>query len=137
MLINHKKTGQKRGFTLIEILLVITIIVILISIIIVSLNGSRKTARANNTRTALKSVLPVVISCNDSQSLINIPAGSENGTKLVCVSFPNAFWPKLPDNYSYVAGGNYTANCLFQVFTDGDTASNILCNCATQACDFV
>ncbi len=129
---------NKRGFTLIEILIIVAIISLLAVAILVSVDQSRKNARINNTKAALRSALPIIISCNDSGGTVSEPTGSETGSHLICQTggFDTSFWPKLSGGYTYVNGGSYNdVNCNFQVLTNGDRASNISCSCQGQRCD--
>lgn len=124
-----------KGFTFIEIMVVIVIILIVAAIVLVSVNQSRKNARINGTKTSLKTTLPIIMSCKDSNGAVSAPSGSETGTNAICNNIPNANWPKLTDRYEYVSGGSYDSNnCNYQVSTNGDTAVPITCDCALQTC---
>lgn len=127
---------KRRGFTLIEILVVIAIIAILVTAVMVSIGESRKKARINSTITSVRSALPIIISCNDiiPTGHINFPAGSETGATLICQETAGSFWPKLVVGYEYAAGGDYTGDCRFEISTNGDRAANIVCDCVKQAC---
>ena len=126
---------NKDGFTLIELLIVVAIIGILAAVVLISGAYSIRSARVNNTKTTLKNAILAVVSCNDSNSPVNVPNGVENGAKIICNNFSGAFWPKLQGNHSYVAGGNFTANCNFEIDTDGDSASNLRCTCYSGICN--
>lgn len=129
----------RKGFTMIEILMITAIVVILTVVSLITFNNSKRKARINTTKSVLKTTLPVIISCKDSGGTVNIPLGNESdGNKLICSSgFPNSYWPKLTDGYSYgstMVSFN-TVNCNFDVFTNGDSDSNIVCNCSDQKCN--
>lgn len=132
-------TKRLKGFTLIEIIVVVVIISIVATIVAVGVNQSRKNARINGAKTSLKTALPIIVSCKDSGGLVHIPSGSETGVKLICNTIPGAFWPKLAGGYTY-GGGTYDSNnCSFQVSTSGDVmmpsgSTYLICDCATQAC---
>jgi prepilin-type N-terminal cleavage/methylation domain-containing protein len=126
---------RREGFTLIEVLIVVAIISILATIVLVSTMQSKRNARLNNAKTTLKNVILVVYSCNDAGSPVVAPSGTETGTKMICANSTKSFWPTLQGGYTYVAGGNYTINCNFQVSTNGDSAANLQCLCATQRCN--
>lgn len=128
---------NKKGFTLLEILIVVAIIGILASVIFVFMSQSKKNARLNNAKTALKGAILMVISCNDANSTVNVPSGLENGTKDICPATPNSHWPALQGGYTYVAGGNFGPTCSFQINTKGDSTNPggiITCYCSTQRC---
>lgn len=126
---------NKKGFTLLEILIVVAIIAILSSIIFVFMSQSKKNARLNNAKTLLRTTLPAVVACNDSNGTVNVPSGSGTGNTKICQSggMATAYWPKLNNGYLYVAGGNYSYSCNFQISTNGDSA-NLTCNCINQIC---
>lgn len=129
-----KVIKRRRGFTLIEILIIIIIIGILASAILVSINQSSKNARINSAKTSLRSVLPAIIACKDGGGNVNNPSG-ETDICASAVGLSSSKWPTLSYGYVYVAGGIYnSANCSFQVSTNGDTASNLACSCASQIC---
>ena len=128
--------NKKKGFTLIELMIVIMIIAILALVIIVSTVQTKRNARLNNTKTSLKGAILAIVSCNDSGNPVNVPVGNtEDGNKIVCSSLPKARWPQLQGSYSYVAGGNFSANCDFQINTNGDSSGNLRCTCASGRCD--
>jgi prepilin-type N-terminal cleavage/methylation domain-containing protein len=123
-----------RGFTLIEVLVVVFIITVLAGVIMVSWFGIKKSARVNSAKTTLRTALPAVISCNDSGGgSINIPKPSEDGTTLICTNNSTAFWPALPAGYAY-EGGDYSADCDFQISTNFDSP-DLDCRCTTQVCN--
>lgn len=126
-----------RGFTFIEIMVVVAIIAIIASAVLVSIGQSRKNARINGARTTLRSALLVISSCKDSGSNVMAPSSTETGNTLICQSgIAGAFWPRLPDGYVYGAGGANMYNstsCNFKVSTS-DTETPLVCDCITQTC---
>ncbi len=126
---------ERRGFTLIEILVIVAIIAILVTAIMVSIGESRKKARISSVLTSAKSALPIIVSCNDLSPTghINFPSGTETGTMLICQEIAGSFWPKLLSGYTYADSGDYTENCNFEI-TTVDRAANIKCSCEKQSC---
>jgi prepilin-type N-terminal cleavage/methylation domain-containing protein len=128
---------KKQAFTLIELLIVVAIIGILAAAIIVNTNQSKKNARINNAKSALKGALLTIISCNDANSAVDPPSGPEIGTRVICASSPKSYWPKLQGGYEYTSGDFTSANCNFEINTNSDTPSGILtCLCSTQRCSY-
>jgi len=119
-----------KGFTLLELMIVVAIIIIVAVVVLVSINSGRKSARLNSTKTTLRSVLTTLVSCGISGGAVSAP---NSGTQ-ICNKIPNAEWPSLPGGYVYVAGGDYSYMCNFQVSTGGDSASNLICDCLDQRC---
>lgn len=129
---------NKKGFTLLEILVVVAIIIILSSVILVFISQSKKNARLNNAKTALKGAILMVIACNDANSTRGIPSGTETGTRDICTATPNSHWPALQGGYTYVVGGNFGPNCNFQINTKGDSTNPggiITCYCSALRCN--
>lgn len=130
---------KEKGFTIIEILVIVAILSILITVILTFMGQARKNARINSAKTTLKSVVTTIVSCKDpsGSGMVNAPLPIEDGTKQICNNIPNAFWPELPGGYTYEAvGANYSINCQFEVNTNGDTPNNLKCNCVSQLCTY-
>lgn len=130
---------SKKGFTFIEILVIVAIIALLATAIMTFLGESKRRARINSVKTSLRSTLPIIVSCNDyPKSEVGIPSGSEDGRGQICpAKSPNSFWPELPAGYTYPdtdTGYNYNENCSFEIFPNGDRATDIVCNCVKQIC---
>ncbi len=129
----------KKGFTLIELMIIVSIIALLAVAITSVMLGAKKEARINNTKNTLKSTLLAVISCKDSGGNVNTPIGSESGAKSICnpaASFSNAFWPMLNAGYTYSPTGIYNSvYCSFDVDTNGDSETPLHCDCNSQTCN--
>jgi type II secretory pathway pseudopilin PulG len=125
---------EKKGFTLIEVLIIVGIIIILVTISLTIMGNTKKNARLNNVKTVLKTAILTVYSCNDAGSVVNLPNNPENGTHAICSAAAGSFWPVLPNGYSYNAGGNFSSSCSFSINTNGDSASDLICDCSTQLC---
>ena len=122
---------KKSGFTLIELLIIVGIIALMASVILVSLNESRKKARINGAKTTLKSVMTTLVSCGISNGAVSAPVSGNQ----ICSNISNSSWPVLPRGYAYVAGGNYSYACDFEVSTAGDLDDHLACNCISQRCE--
>lgn len=128
---------SRKGFTLIEILVIVAIIAILATAIMTFLGESKRKARINSAKTSLQSALPAVILCNDSNGEINRPSGSETGNTEICKwnITPGSKWPKLPIGYDYISSENYSANCYFKVSVTSGDRSDLICDCIKQSCN--
>lgn len=125
----------KKGFTLIELMVIVAIIALLTVVIFVSVSQGRKNSRINSAKTALKTALPAIIACKDSGGTVNVPTTSGNDICAANVGLAGAKWPILGYGYAYAGGAYDSVSCNFQVSTNGDTASNLVCNCIRQVCE--
>jgi prepilin-type N-terminal cleavage/methylation domain-containing protein len=101
---NKRKKIQK-GFTLIEILIVVCIIAILVSVIMVSLMSAKEKAQDNSLFTSLKSLDAPAFACLSSglnTSLTNLPDPWVAGTNICSNPIPtsDSNWPDL-EKYGY------------------------------------
>lgn len=132
---------NKKGFTLIEVLIIVTIIALLAMVVLASADQGRKNSRISVAKTSLRTILPVIIACVDSGGAVVPPGNPETGIKAICNPnnvFSNAFWPQLSGGYLYVLGGDYSIDCNFQVSTNNDKTPLgnmfLTCNCKAQMC---
>jgi len=92
-----------RGFTLIEILLVIAIIAILATIVFVGTAGQRQRARMTGAVASVKSAMTPAMACISLDGEIQEPA--ETGGNAICSGSSeiseSITWPVLPNNCFY------------------------------------
>ena len=69
------KKINKKGFTLVELLLVIAIIGILAAVLFVSLNGQRERARKTAFKETMRGLVPAATACADSNFTIGHTMG--------------------------------------------------------------
>lgn len=114
-----------------ELLIVVAIISIMSIVTLVYIGESRKNARINGTKTTLKNVMSLLMSCNISGGTPSLPANIAND---ICSDNPGVKWPALPNGYAYGVG-NYGYSCSFAVSTNGDAPADLICDCVRQACN--
>lgn len=125
---------QEKGFTLIEILIVVAIIAILAGVVLVSATAYRSRARSARAQAQASSALPSMVSCaaNKGWGSVNGPSGSGGG--YICGSDSNyGLWPDMsPISFSY---GNWNASAVNSFyFTVGGGGITICCNSAMNSC---
>ncbi len=98
---------NKKGFTLVELLVVVAIIGILSSVAVVNLNSARDKAKMSAVKTQLNSILPLINLCYSfDNSLLydgnNTCDGSNSIVEdtVVCNSVTDK-WPALENGYNY------------------------------------
>jgi prepilin-type N-terminal cleavage/methylation domain-containing protein len=127
MLKNKKKFKNSRGFTFIEVLIVVVIIGLLASVITASLLIARNRARDASFKSTAKSIQTALVSCclNSGAQLGSTPGG------LMCVGGNN-----YPDAMSIgtISAGNCTANYFLKIVTPG-TKNKGNCTQATITTD--
>lgn len=114
-----KKLSQTKGFTLVEVLLVVVIIAILAAIVIVAINPARQIAQSNNAQrnADIKAILDAVHEyAIDNRGALpsGIPAsataiGSGGGQINICASLVPTYVAELP--FDPTATGAAYTNC--------------------------
>ncbi len=128
---------EQKGFTLIELILVVVIIGILATMVFIALEGQGKRARLAAAATSIKSAISVATVCQSLGGTVSDPGSDVQGPSAdsVCPDISQfsgeSFWSKLPGKCYYCGKSSSTIyfQCSFQ-------------NCATagaqkSSCDYV
>jgi prepilin-type N-terminal cleavage/methylation domain-containing protein len=113
-----KKTKKySKGFTLVELLVVIAIIGILAAVVLVSLASQRNKANLSSAVQSVKSAIPYAMDCRMRNVTVAVPvAGSA-----VCTGAP--VWPSLG-----------TTGCTYSGVAD--TSATVTCGTLTATCTY-
>ena len=135
------KKNKNKGFTLVELLLVIAIIAILATVLFVSLGGQRERARVTAFKENIRGLVTAFTACTDGQGAIY--SGELNGTGISCeggTSGISSAVPKVIDcdgkgNTSIISNPSDGDNWAF---TSACTRSGGVCNasCNADGCIF-
>jgi len=121
---------KQKGFTLVELLLVMAIIGILAGTILVSISGQREKARAGRTLESMNAILPYAVECYITETDMTSPAAASGGG-ILCGSIS---YPELGDGCSYVVSdpdstGTIVANCgSYNISCDIEDEGNCVSN---------
>ncbi len=107
---------SKKGFTLVEILLVIAIIGILASTIFVSLNGQRNRAKLGSAMETGRSIMPYVVECYLTDKTLTAWTNTATGAGTICAGSV-AEWPSLDKT-----------GCVYEDLDDTNKRWRINCN---------
>ena len=91
---NIKQMKKDRGFTIVELLIVIVVIGILAAIVIVAYNGVQSRARDSNNKTDAVSIAKIAEAVNADSGAY--PTGTDSAT--LTTSFNSTSTAKLPSN---------------------------------------
>jgi prepilin-type N-terminal cleavage/methylation domain-containing protein len=117
---NIKKMKDERGFTIVELLIVIVVIAILAAIVIVAYTGVTNNARNSNYKANAAQIQKVAEAINADNG--SLPTGTDTTT--LQASFATGTTTKLPSgvNVKYAASAPTNANAT----TDADTSPTAL-----------
>ncbi len=121
----------KRGFTLIELLVVITIIGILMGLLLVSFQGTRRTARDGKRKTDLEQIRNALEMCRSD-------TGSYPENLSGCSYLPTVPTDPLSPTYSYPYTRTSETAYALCAYLEGGSVAVPGCggNCGTVACNY-
>ena len=132
--------NNKKGFTLVELLVVIAIIGILASVVLVSLTSAREKAQRASALASLSSMMPELIVCDDDGGFARTNTTATNVcTTVINNATPlaghNVTWPTLSGSWVY---GNPTGTLALDTYVytaTKATQATITCTLLTGSCD--
>lgn len=127
---------KNKGFTLVELLIVMAIIGILAGIVLVSMKPAVDRTKKSSAITTASSILPELVTCLDDGGDINAPASVSAGGGPICAEAGHLTeWPSFGDTgweYSGVVATTITSTYEFDITDGSDT---VTCSLASNGCD--
>mgnify|MGYP000869362222 CR=1 FL=1 len=125
---------NKKGFTLVELLVVVSIIGILAGIVLVSLNSGRERTRRASLQSTLASIITVANMCvNDSGTIVAPDSATDGGGNICSLATEiTEVWPGLTHitgvTYEYITTNDTT------ISAGTGTTPIVTCTVATSSC---
>lgn len=124
--------SRKKGFTLLELLITMSIIVILVAAILVGIDNSRKKSSRASALQTMKSILPYAAECFMKGKPITDPAGEAEG---ICSGY-NVNFPKFSTKtgYEYTQTGTSSNQYDYKARNKKNNKETITCDAETNKC---
>lgn len=121
------KKLNKRGFTLVELLLVIAIIGILAAVLFVSLGSQRERARVTAFKEAVRSAVPAWTACTDGEDTVQGGDTSAGGD--ICSNAVHGTYQTISD-----CDGTGTVSITVNTATGYSWETEAVCNTSSSTC---
>lgn len=148
MIKKEEKFLLNKGFTLVELLIVIAIIGILASVVIVSSSGGVEKSKQASAITTASSILPELVTCGDDNGYVTTTLNTTKEGTVVCWKsaaldgvtpadgHANTKWgainTKTGWTYQYVSGAVTTGDYKFKLTKP--TFTDIVCDMSLNGC---
>jgi len=139
------KGGKKKGFSLIELLIVIAIIGILASIVMLGLQGARSRSQEASAKASSKNALTLLAECKDDSGEALATSPANDGSDLLCcetdecadakAEHTTEHWPNIASTgYSYVHDTGTVEGGDYVFILRKDQQNDVICSMVTNNC---
>ncbi|MFW5885064.1 MAG: type II secretion system protein [Patescibacteria group bacterium] len=123
---------NKKGFTLIEMVIAVAVLAIVSAAILVSISGQKEKAEATEMLTEMSATIQPIMMCLSDGGNVNSPSG---GDRICDISSNYGQWPNPSDSFGSYNSSSFSGGDWYFYVDSGSDGYRICCNSNMTGCE--